>query len=99
MLIYCICTQYLVGAPLALVSASIRRGMEVSKWVVETFSLAYESSGQPSPMAVRSHSTRSVAASMALISGVALQEVCDAAVWSSPHTFIRFVFCLLLYLM
>ncbi len=29
MFIYCICTQYLVGAPFALIIASIRRGMEV----------------------------------------------------------------------
>ncbi len=62
----------------------------MSKWVVEAISLAYESAGQPSPMAVRSHSTRSMAASKALISGVTLQEVCDAAGWSSPHTFVRF---------
>ncbi len=47
----------------------------MSKWVVKAISLAYESAGQPSPMAVRSHSTRSM---VALISGVALQEVCDA---------------------
>ncbi len=46
----------------------------MSKWVVEAISLAYESASQPSPMAVRSHSTRSMAASKALISGVALQE-------------------------
>ncbi len=33
MLIYCICTQYLVGAPFALITASIWRGMEViSLW-------------------------------------------------------------------
>ncbi len=33
MLIYYICTQYLVGAPFALITASIRRGMEViSLW-------------------------------------------------------------------
>ncbi len=33
MLIYCICNQYLVGAPFALFTASIRRGMEViSLW-------------------------------------------------------------------
>ncbi len=33
MSIYCICTQYLVGAPFALITASIRRGMEViSLW-------------------------------------------------------------------
>ncbi len=33
MFIYCICTQYLVGTPFALITASIRRGMEViSLW-------------------------------------------------------------------
>ncbi len=33
MFIYCICTQYLVGAPFALITASIRRGVEViSLW-------------------------------------------------------------------
>ncbi len=62
----------------------------MSKWVVEAISLAYESAGQPSPLAVWSHPTRSMAASKALISGVALQEVCDAAGWSSTHTFVRF---------
>ncbi len=62
----------------------------MSKWVVEAISLAYESAGQPSPMAVRSHSTKSMVISKALISGVTLQEVCDAAGWSSPHTFVRF---------
>ncbi|XDV38776.1 hypothetical protein PO909_008118 [Leuciscus waleckii] len=62
----------------------------MSKWVVEAISLAYEAAGQPSPLAVRSHSTRSMAASKALISGVSLQDVCDAAGWSSPHTFVRF---------
>ncbi len=64
----------------------------MSKWVVEAISLTYESAGQPSPMAVRSHSTRCMAVSKALISGVALQEVCDAGGRSSPHTFIRFYF-------
>ncbi len=32
MFIYCICTQYLVGAPFALITASIRRGMEVIRF-------------------------------------------------------------------
>ncbi|CAM4733226.1 unnamed protein product [Leuciscus chuanchicus] len=62
----------------------------MSKWVVEAISLAYEAAGQPSPLAVWSHSTRSMAASKALKSGVSLQDVCDAAGWSSPHTFVRF---------
>ncbi len=33
MFIYCICTQYLVGAPFALITASVRRGMEVISFV------------------------------------------------------------------
>ncbi len=37
MFIYCICTQYLVGAPFALITASIRRGMEViSLWQLQS---------------------------------------------------------------
>jgi hypothetical protein len=56
----------------------------MSKWVVEAISLAYESAGQPSPLAVRARSTRSMAASKALLSGVSLSEVCDATGWSSP---------------
>ncbi|MGL4804411.1 MAG: hypothetical protein ACRC15_04575, partial [Cetobacterium sp.] len=62
----------------------------VSKWIVETISLAYQASGQPCPLAVRAHSTRSMAATRALISGVSLKEVCDAAGWSSPLTFVRY---------
>ncbi len=33
MLIYCICTQYLVGAPFALITASIRHGKEGDQFV------------------------------------------------------------------
>ncbi len=43
--------------------------------------LLYESAGHSSPMAVRSHSTRSMAASKALISGVALLVMRQAG----PH--------------
>ena len=62
----------------------------MSKWVVEAISLAYESADQPSPLAAQAHSTRSMAASKALLSGVSLQDVCDEAGWSSPLTFVRF---------
>ncbi len=64
----------------------------MSKRVVEAISLVDVSAGQPSPMAVWSHLTRSMAGSKALISGVALQEVCDVAGWSSPHTFSKCLF-------
>lgn len=75
------------GSPKKGCPASKQR---MSKWVVEAISLAYGSAHQPSPLAVRAHSTRSMAASTALLSGVSLQDVCDAAGWSSPHTFVRF---------
>ncbi len=58
----------------------------MSKWVVEAISLAYESAGQLAGCLVPLNQEYGEA----LISGVALQEVCDAAGWSSPHTFIRF---------
>ncbi len=62
----------------------------LSQWVVETITLAYESSCLQSPMGVRAQSTRGMAASKALSVDVVLQDVCAAAGWSSPHTFIRF---------
>ncbi|XP_073669465.1 uncharacterized protein [Paramisgurnus dabryanus] len=62
----------------------------LSKWIVETISLAYETTGRPSPIAVRAHSTRGMAASKALWLGASMQDVCDAAGWSSPLTFVRF---------
>ncbi len=72
-----------------------RRGLATSKhrishWVRDTFSLAYEVCGLPSPLSVRAHSTRSVASSRALVRGVLLEDICVAAGWFSPHTFIRF---------
>ncbi len=62
----------------------------VSHWVRDAIAQAYEARGQASPLRVRAHSTRGVASSMALARGAPLQQVCDAAGWSSPHTFVRF---------
>ncbi len=62
----------------------------VSHWVRDAIALAHEACGQASPLGVRAHSTRGVSSSMALARGAPLQQVCDAAGWSSPHTFVRF---------
>ncbi len=62
----------------------------ISHWVRDAISLAYEVRGLSSPLSVRAHSTRSVASSQALFRGVPLEDICVAAGWSSPHTFIRF---------
>ncbi|KAK3554923.1 hypothetical protein QTP86_001512 [Hemibagrus guttatus] len=74
---------------------SWNKGNPVSKqrlahWAVEVFTQAYEARDIASPLGVRAHSTRGVASSSALARGVPLQEICAAANWSSPHTFIRF---------
>ncbi|XDV31033.1 hypothetical protein PO909_033810 [Leuciscus waleckii] len=62
----------------------------MSHWVRDAIALASEARGQASPIGLRAHSTRGVASSSALARGAPLQHVCDAAGWSSPHTFIRF---------
>jgi hypothetical protein len=63
--------------------------LTISRWIVEAISAAYEVRNLPSPLLLKAHSTRGVASSKALLAGISLQEVCDAAGWASPHTFIR----------
>ncbi len=72
-----------------------RRGLATSKqrishWVRDAISLAYKVRGLPSPLSLRAHSAKSVASSQALFRGVPLEDICVAAGWSSPHTFVRF---------
>ncbi|XP_072557580.1 uncharacterized protein, partial [Paramormyrops kingsleyae] len=62
----------------------------LSRWVVNTIKQAYQLSGLPSPVATVAHSTRGIAASWVLLKGVPLQDICQAACWSSPLTFARF---------
>ncbi len=72
-----------------------RRGLVTSKqiishWVRDAIWMTYKVCGLPSPLCIRVHSTRSVASSQALFRGIALEEICVAAGWSSLNTFIRF---------
>ncbi len=72
-----------------------RRGLATSKqrishWVRDAISLVYEARNLPLPLSLRAHSTRSVASSQALFRRVPLEDICVAAGWSSPHTFVRF---------
>lgn len=62
----------------------------LSHWIVEAISQAYSSRGLPLPQGVRAHSTRGMAASWALFKGASVSDICAAASWSSPHTFVRF---------
>ncbi len=72
-----------------------KRGLPASKqtlsrWIVDAINIAYEASDLPSPMGVKAHSTRSVAASKAFLAGVPMQDICNTAGWSTPLTFVRF---------
>ncbi len=66
-----------------------QKGKAVSKqrlahWIVD------QSQGEPCPMGVRAHSTRSVASSYALAHGASLADICRAAGWATLNTFARF---------
>ncbi len=76
---------------LVLVAAGLPRQSRgfLTGWET-TISLAYEVRELPSPLSLRAHSTRGVASSQALFRGVPLEDICVAAGWSSPHTFVRF---------
>ncbi len=72
-----------------------QKGKAVSKqrlahWIVEAVALGYQSQGEPCPLGVRAHSTRSVASSHALAHGASLADICRAAGWATPNTFARF---------
>ncbi len=43
-----------------------------------------------SPLGIRAHSTRAVASSQAFLSGSSMGDICAAAGWSSPSTFVKF---------
>ncbi|KAL0147994.1 hypothetical protein M9458_056721, partial [Cirrhinus mrigala] len=72
-----------------------QKGNAVSKqrlthWVVDAITLAYQLQGEPCPLGVRAHSTRSVASSWALAHGASLVDICRAAGWATPNTFTKF---------
>ncbi len=72
-----------------------QKGKAVSKqrlahWIVEAVTLAYQSQGEPCPLGVRAHSTRSVVSSHALAHGASLADICRATGWATPNTFARF---------
>ncbi len=60
----------------------------LSHWTVEAISLAYNNRGLPLPQGGRAHSARGMTTSWALFKEVSLSDICAAASWSSPHTFV-----------
>ncbi|KAL0194781.1 hypothetical protein M9458_008353, partial [Cirrhinus mrigala] len=72
-----------------------QKGNAVSKqrlahWVAYAISLSYQNQGEPCPLGVCAHFTRSVASSYALAHGASLADICRAAGWATPNTFARF---------
>lgn len=57
---------------------------------MEAIELVYTSMGLHSPAGLRTHSTRCMATLWALFKGIFVGDICAAASWASPHTFIRF---------
>ncbi|KAI2653807.1 enzymatic polyprotein [Labeo rohita] len=60
-----------------------KKGLPASKqtlshWIVDAICSAYESSDLPPPLGVKTHSTRSMAASKAFLAGVSMQDICNA---------------------
>ncbi len=94
--IYVTCTRSVRSSEqLFVCHGGQQKGKAVSKqrlahWIVEAVALAYQSQGEPCPLGVRAHSTRSVASSHALAHGASLADICRAAGWATPNTFARF---------
>lgn len=61
----------------------------LSRWVTATIELAYSLAKVPKPLHVEGHSTRALATLVAFSYGIPLQDICTAATWSSPNTFIQ----------
>ncbi len=87
--IYVDCTRSFRSSEQLLVCyGGQQKGKAVSKqrlahWIVDAIALAYQSQGEPCPMGVRAHSTRSVASSYALAHGASLADICRAAGWAT----------------
>ena len=62
----------------------------LSRWIVDAIAAAYASKHLQCPMGIRAHSTRGMASSWAWSSGISIHDICMAAGWASPSTFVRF---------
>ncbi|XP_072003573.1 uncharacterized protein [Engystomops pustulosus] len=61
----------------------------IARWIRQAISSAYVAAGQPIPEGLKAHSTRAVSSSWAEFREVSVNQICQAATWSSPHTFYR----------
>ena len=61
----------------------------ISRWLVSTICMAYVNKGHEPPGQLRAHSVRAVATSTAYAAALPIEEICSAAIWSRPSTFIK----------
>ncbi len=61
----------------------------LSHWVVKAIVLCYNNVNMEPPIGLRAHSTRGMATSWELFRGISIQEICEAASWSSLARFYR----------
>ena len=62
----------------------------LSQWLCDAIAQAYVAAGAEPPANIKAHSTRGVSSSAALSAGMAVADICSAASWASPGTFVRF---------
>lgn len=61
----------------------------LGRWLQATITKAYEVQALPVPRCLTAHSTHSASTSAAWATQASLEEVCQAAAWTSPNPFIR----------
>ena len=61
----------------------------ISRWLVSCICSAYVCKGKLPPEGLKAHSVRAVATSKAFGAALPIEEICSAAIWSRPSTFIK----------
>ncbi|XP_066441090.1 uncharacterized protein [Eleutherodactylus coqui] len=61
----------------------------IARWLRRAIQEAYKAKGIPPPEGLKAHSTRAVASSWAERAHASIEQICNAATWTSGHTFIK----------
>ena len=66
----------------------------IARWITETIKFAYANASEETlrVMKIKAHSVRAAATTYALLKGVEIRHILEAADWASPTTFIDFYF-------
>ena len=63
--------------------------LKLSRWIIQSTSLAYKLTGRTLPEYLKAHSSRALSTSAAFHRRVELPLICCAAPWSTPSTFVK----------